>query len=133
MRKVLLSGILAFMAVMLTMGSALAFECYNTQRSDRGNAQAARSPALQSPQEILGDPEIVGLCDEGVDYVIEGLQDAGYRTNILINFRALMAGGLERTETGELLLNDGKGIDHLSEEFFEVADGLIGEGFALCA
>jgi hypothetical protein len=132
MRKFLVSGILAVMAVMLSVGSAFAFECYNTQRSERGNAQAARSPALQSLEEILADPEIVGLCDEGVTHVIEGLQEEGFRTDVLINFRTLMAGGLERNGKGETLLNNGKGIDHLSDEFFEVADGLIGEGFALC-
>ena len=26
-----------------------------------------------------------------------------------------------------------EGIDHLSDEFFAVADGLIGEGFGICA
>jgi len=133
MRKLLISGTLAFMAVVLSVGSALAFECYNTQRSATGNAQAAQSPALQAISEILADPEIVGLCPAGVDHVISGLEEEGFRTDVLINFRTLMAGGLERNGDPKGLLQDGKGIDHLSQEFFDVADGLIGEAFGLCA
>ena len=132
MRKLLISGTLAFVAVVLFAGSAFAFECYNTQRSANGNANAANGQALFSFEEILSNPEIVGLCPEGVDYVIEGVAAEGFRTDPLINFRALMAGGLERNGDSNDLLHNGKGIDHLSEEFFEVADALIGEAFGLC-
>jgi hypothetical protein len=132
MRKLLISSTLASVAVVLFAGSAFAFECYNTQRSANGNAHAAKAPALQSIEEILADPEIVGLCPEGVDYVIEGLADAGYRSDVLIHWRSLMAQGLEKNGDPKDLLHNGKGIDHLSEEFFEVADGLIGDAFALC-
>jgi hypothetical protein len=115
-------------------GSALAFECYNASRSDQGNAHAAKSPALQSLSEVLADPEIVGLCPEGVEHVLAGLEDEGYRTDQVINFRTLMAGGLEKNgqPQGEELLHDGKGIDHLGEEFFATVDPLIGEGFGIC-
>jgi hypothetical protein len=113
---------------------ALAFECYNANRSDQGNASAgANSGALLSFERILADPEIVGLCPAGVDHVIEGLDDLGYKTDVLINFRALMAGGLEGTEKGETLLHNGQGIDHLTQQFFDDADALIAEGFALCS
>jgi hypothetical protein len=81
-------------------------------------------------KEILSDPEIVGLCPEGVEFVLAGLEDAGFRTDVLINFRTLMARGLERTHPEKL--QDGSGIDHLSEEFFATADPLIGEAFELC-
>jgi len=43
-----------------------------------------------------------------------------------------MAQGLEKNGKGEDLLHDGKGIDHLDEQFFATVDGLIGEAFALC-
>ncbi len=127
---------IAFLAAVLALvvvGSASAFECYNTQRSAKGNASAgANSRALLSVERILSDPDIVGLCPAGVEHVISGLEDAGYRTDVLISFRTLMAQGLEKAGH-EDQLHDGKGIDHLSEGFFMVVDGLIGEGFGICA
>jgi hypothetical protein len=130
-QKVLASVLAAFVALVAT-SSAFAFECYNTQRSERGNQSAAGSSALMSIEEILGDPEVVGLCPAGVDHVIEGLNEAGFRTDVLINFHSLMAGGLEKNGK-EAKLHDGKGIDHLSDAFFAAADPLIGEGFGICA
>ena len=126
-------ALIAAMVALFAVGaSAYAFECYNTQRSAQGNAAAgANSNGLLSIERILSDPEIVGLCPAGVEHVISGLEDAGYRTDVLINFHALMALGLEKAGH-EDQLNDGKGIDHLTEEFFEVADALIGEGFGIC-
>jgi hypothetical protein len=108
-----------------------AFECYNALRSAQGNMSAARSNALFSLEEILSDPEIVGLCPEGVQSVLAGLEEAGFRTDVLINFRTLMASGLERTHPEKL--QDGSGVDHLSEEFFATADPLIGQAFGMCA
>jgi hypothetical protein len=108
-----------------------AFECYNAVRSAQGNLSAAQSRALFSFEEILADPEIVGLCPEGVEFVLAGLEEAGFRTDVLINFRTLMARGLERTHPEKL--HDGSGIDHLSEEFFATADPLIEEAFGMCA
>jgi hypothetical protein len=132
MKYRILIPFLAGMVALFVVSSASAFECYNANRSDRGNAAAAKAPALASLEEILADPEIVGLCPAGVDHVIEGLQEAGYDTNILINFRSLMAQGLEKNGKGEDKLHDGQGIDHLSEEFFATVDPLIGEGFGIC-
>jgi hypothetical protein len=107
-----------------------AFECYNAMRSAQGNMSAAQSNALFSLEEILSDPEIVGLCPEGVQFVLAGLEEAGFRTDVLINFRTLMAGGLERTHPEKL--QDGSGIDHLSEDFFATVDPLIGQAFGMC-
>ena len=81
-------------------------------------------------EEILADPNVVGLCPEGVDFVLAGAEDAGFRTDLLINFRTLMARGLEAQHPEKL--QDGTGIDHLSEEFFATVDPLIGEAFVLC-
>jgi hypothetical protein len=132
MRKRLVVGAVGIAtAVVLAFATpAGAFECYNALRSAQGNMSAAQSRALFSFEEILSDPEIVGLCPEGVEFVLAGLEDAGFRTDVLINFRTLMARGLERTHPEKL--QDGSGIDHLSEEFFATADPLIGEAFELC-
>jgi len=123
----------AFLALFVS-ASAYAFECYNANRSDQGNASAgAHSNGLDSIPEILANPDIVGLCPAGVEHVINGLEDAGFRTDVLINGHALMAGGLEKNGKGEDKLHDGQGIDHLSAEFFALGDVLIGEGFGICA
>jgi hypothetical protein len=95
---------------------AAAYECYNAVRSAQGNQSAAKAAALMSFEEILADPEVVGLCPEGVEFVVAGLEDAGFRTDVLINFRTLMARGLEKQHPEKL--HDRSGIDHLSEEFF---------------
>jgi hypothetical protein len=124
----------AGIAAAIVIGSATpasAFECYNAMRSAQGNMSAAKSKALVSLDEILADPEIVGLCPEGVEFVLAGLEEAGFRTDVLINFRTLMAKGLETTHPEKL--HDGSGIDHLSEDFFATADPLIGEAFGICA
>jgi hypothetical protein len=133
MRKRFLVGG-AGIAAALMIGSAMpanAFECYNAMRSALGNMSAAKASALVSFQEILADPDIVGLCPEGVEFVIAGLEEAGFRTDVLINFRTVMAQGLEQTHPEKL--QDGSGIDHLSEEFFATVDPLIGEAFGICA
>jgi hypothetical protein len=108
-----------------------AFECYNAIRSAQGNQSAAGSNALFSFEEILSDPEIVGLCPDGVAFVLAGVEAAGFRTDVLINFRTLMARGLERTHPEKL--QDGSGVDHLSEEFFATADPLIEQAFGMCS
>jgi len=130
-QKILVSALAAFVALIAT-SSAFAFECYNASRSEQGNASAAKG-SLMSLEEILADPEVVGLCPAGVAHVIEGLQEEGFRTDQLISFHALMAGGLEKNGKGGDKLHNGKGIDHLGEEFFGAIDPLIGEGFGICA
>jgi hypothetical protein len=107
-----------------------AFECYNAVRSAQGNQSAARSNALFSFEEILSDPEIVGLCPDGVQFVLAGLDAEGFRTDVLINFRTLMARGLEKTHPEKL--QDGSGVDHLSDEFFATVDPLIEQAFGMC-
>jgi len=133
MKKFVIAAAAALAAIGLTGGSALAFECFNASRSDQGNANAANARALMSLEEILAHPEIVGLCPAGVDFVLAELESAGYDTGVLINFQALMAGGLERNGKGGEKLHDGRGIDHLGEEFFGAVFPLIEEGFGICA
>jgi hypothetical protein len=131
MRKRLVAVGVATAGLVTFATPAAAFECYNAVRSAQGNQSAAGANALHSIEEILADPEIVGLCPEGVQFVVAGLEDAGFRTDVLINFRTLMARGLESQH--EEKLNDGSGIDHLSEEFFATVDPLIGQAFGICA
>jgi hypothetical protein len=38
---------------------------------------------------------LVGLCPEDVDFVVDGAEEAGFRTDMVINFRTLMARELE--------------------------------------
>ena len=133
MRKRLLiraAGI-ATAVLVASAAPAAAFECYNAVRSAQGNQSAAGANALMSIEEILADPEVVGLCPEGVEFVVAGLEAEGFRTDVLINFRTLMARGLERTHPEKL--RDGSGVDHLSEEFFATVDPLIGQAFGMCA
>ena len=133
MRKRLLiraAGI-ATAVLVASAAPAGAFECYNAVRSAQGNQSAAGSNALLSIEEILADPDIVGLCPDGVEFVVAGLEAEGFRTDVLINFRTLMARGLERTHPEKL--RDGSGVDHLSEEFFATVDPLIGQAFEMCA
>lgn len=132
MRKRLVVRIagIATAALVAFAAPAGAFECYNAVRSAKGNQSAARSNALFSFEEILADPEIVGLCPDGAQFVLDGLEAAGFRTDVLINFRTLMASGLDRTHPEKL--QDGSGVDHLSEEFFATVDPLIEQAFGMC-
>ncbi len=129
-RLIMRAAGVAIAALVAFAAPAGAFECYNAVRSAQGNRSAARSNALFSFQEILSDPEIVGLCPDGVEFVLTGLEAEGFRTDVLINFRTLMARGLERTHPEKL--QDGSGIDHLSEEFFATVDPLIEQAFGMC-
>ncbi len=136
MNKVVIVIIGGLALVMALAGPAAAYECYNASRSDTGNARvAANSQGLWTAERILG--EGFGLCPAGVTHVIDGLHAANFDTSFTINPRTLMAGGLERGNTknpnAATLLHDGKGIDHLSEEFFAVADPLVEEAFGICA
>jgi hypothetical protein len=117
--------------VALSAGPALAFECFNANRSSTGNAAAAGSAALMSFQEAL--EQFAGLCPAGAQHVIAGLDGLGYDTSLLINGRSLMAGGLEKNGKGETKLHDGQGIDHLSPQFFADADPLIVQAFGICS
>jgi hypothetical protein len=129
-RLVVRTAGIATAALVAFAAPAGAFECYNAVRSAQGNQSAARSNALFSFEEILADPEIVGLCPDGAQFVLDGLEAAGFRTDVLINFRTLMASGLERTHPEKL--QDGSGVDHLSEEFFATVDPLIEQAFGMC-
>ena len=129
-RLIMRAAGVAIAALVAFAAPAGAFECYNAVRSAQGNRSAAGSNALFSFQEILSDPEIVGLCPDGVEFVLTGLEAEGFRTDVLINFRTLMARGLERTHPEKL--HDGSGIDHLSDEFFATVDPLIEQAFGMC-
>src|SRR5687768_4436618 len=129
MKKLVIGAIAAGAALFALASPASAFHCYNAMRSAQGNMSAAKAGALVSFEEILSDPGIVGLCPEGVEFVITGTEAAGYRTDQLINFRTVMAQGLQKTGDPNELLSNGRGVDHLSDEFFGTVDPLIEEAF----
>ena len=120
----------AVMAIALSTSSAFAFECYNASRSAQGNQAAAGSKGFFTIESALINFD--GLCPAGAQVVINGLGEAGFRTDLLINAHTVMASGLEKSVKGEVLLQDGQGIDHLSPEFFATVDSLIPAGQAAC-
>jgi hypothetical protein len=117
---------------LVVASSADAFFCFNANRSEEGNASAGNGAALGSVDEFLGGE--VGLCPAGIEHVKEGLEEAGFPADFVINERTIMAQGLEKngSDMGQELLHNQKGIDHLDDEFFETAEELIGEAFGLC-
>jgi hypothetical protein len=132
LRRVAFTAGAAVATIALLAGPAGAFECYNANRSAQGNAAAgAHSKGLLSFTEILTGE--VGLCEEGAAFVIAGAEAEGFRSDVLINGHTLMAGGLEKNGKGESKLHDGQGIDHLSQEFFDTVEPLIGQAFGICA
>jgi hypothetical protein len=120
----------AVATIALSASSAFAFECYNASRSAQGNQAAAGSNGFFNFETAL--IEFDGLCPAGAQVVIDGLEDAGFRTDLLINAHTLMAGGLEKNGKGENQLHDGKGIDHLTGEFFATVESLIPAGQEAC-
>lgn len=120
----------AFLLTMvLTTSNAFAWYCYNESRSTKG-AQAvdSHSQSFGSIGDFLAE---IGLCPDGIDYVYDGVAALGLDPQkVLINHRAVMAGGLEQKDTG--LLRNGKGIEHLTFEDFTAVEALVGEAFAAC-
>lgn len=105
------------LTVVIGGGSALAHECYNASRSAKGNEGAANSPVFFSIDFALTN--FCGIEDaDRREEVKAELEDMGYRTDILIHGRALMAGGIYNNEKNAHLLSDGKGVDHLGASFF---------------
>jgi hypothetical protein len=121
--RFVLSVSLATAVFALAGSSVLAFECYNASRPEQGNLSAANSPALVSLDEPL--VMFCGVDPAGTAAIKAALAAQGFRTDVLINFRTLMAQGLEKNGKGEEKLHDGQAIDHLSEEFFAALFTLV--------
>ena len=114
--------------LVLSASSALAHFCFNASRSDRGNQAAAGSPAWGSIAEFLrGD---LGLCEAGIDHVLDGVEAAGFPRNLLIHNRTVLAQG--RLGKHQHLSVNRKGIDHLSGQDFVLFERLIGQAFGIC-
>lgn len=116
-RKLTTTAVSLTLALALSGGSALAWECYSANRAPQSKV-AAQAPVLLSLEEALG--LFCGLDEDRIAEVMAGLEDAGLATNVLINGMALMAGGITFNAYDQAghLLHNGKGIDHLSEDFF---------------
>ena len=115
--------------LVLTAGSALAHFCFNASRSDRGNQQAAKSPAWLSIEEILRDE--FQLCNAGVRHVQNGIAAAGFPRNLLIHERTIMAQG--RLGRHQHLSVNRKGVDHLTQRDFVLFERLVGQAFGICS
>ena len=122
-RKLAFSISLAAIAFVLAGSSVLAFECYNASRSEQGNLSAANFPALVSLDEAL--VMFCGVAPADTAAIKAALAAQGFRTDVLINFRTLMAQGLEKNGKGEDKLQDGQAIDHLSDDFFATLFTLV--------
>ncbi len=132
-------------AVALAAGPAVAHECYNTSRSDKGNQQvAANSSAFVTFDEsAMGFFTFgLGLCPAGADYLLDqvhtaaALPDSGIDVNWVVSARALQAGGLESASNprAQENLSNGKGIDHLAANgpLGAVIGANVGAAAALC-
>lgn len=129
MKKLLTGVVASVVALMLMSGTAHAHRCTIASRSEQGNTQvAAHSNGWLSPQDFLARE---GLCDEGIAYVLEGLGEWG---NLTFHGNATLAHKLSERHAG--LLNDGRGVDHLSDEdFAEIIPlfmSLVEDARALC-
>ena len=91
-------------AVVLAAGPAVAHECYNASRSDKGNQQvAANSPAFVTFDEsAMGFFRFgLGLCPAGADYLLGQVHaaaaspDSGIDVDWVVSAASLQAGGLE--------------------------------------
>jgi hypothetical protein len=102
----------------------------NASRSARGNEAASGSNGFFSIETAL--IEFEGLCPEGAAVVIDGLQEAGYRTDVLINAHSVMAQGLAKNGKGGDKLHDGLAIDHLGDELVGTLEELLPAGVAAC-
>ena len=129
LRRIMTLVVATTAALMLFAGTAFAHFCYVPNRSERGNAAAAKSQGWVPLDEVL--VQEFGLCEEGVAH-FEGayLAPRGISRSTLIHTRALAAGGRFGTEQ----TSDGKGVDHLfsSEQDFEEVGQALEEAFEIC-
>jgi hypothetical protein len=115
--------------LVLTASSAFAHFCFNASRSDKGNQEAAKSPAWLSIEELLRDE--FQLCNAGVSHVQSRIAAAGFPRNLLIHERTIMAQG--RLGRHQHLSANRKGVDHLTEGDFVLFEGLVEEAFGICS
>jgi hypothetical protein len=129
LRRIMTLVVATTAALMLFAGTAFAHFCYVPNRSERGNAAAAKSQGWVPLDEIL--LEGFGLCEEGVAHFAEAyLAPRGISRSTLIHTRTLAAGGRFGTEQA----SDGKGVDHLfsSEQDLEDLDQALEGAFEIC-
>jgi hypothetical protein len=126
-RTITVGAASAVAALSMSVGPAFAFHCYNASRSDQGNESGANGAQWSLSEALVA---FCGVDPADVPTVIAGVEAAGYPSDALINFNALMAGGLERNGKGGELLHNDKGVDHFDDAFFgtlfELAAGVGG-------
>lgn len=138
MPKKLLLGAGAFIVTLgLMTSNAWAHQCTNASRSDQGDRAAAEHSQAWATFRVGAVDFLTsefGLCEAGVNHVLNGLEAAGFDVDVVVNQRMTLAWGLaEHGAKGEQLLADGKGIDHIDFDWVEeTATPLIFEAFEIC-
>ncbi len=111
-------------AVVLAAGPAVAHECYNASRSDKGNQQvAANSPrSSRSTNRRWASSGLGSVCVPrertyllGQVHAAAALPDSGIDVDWVVSAASLQAGGLEgaKNPRAQENLSNGKGVDHL--------------------
>jgi hypothetical protein len=138
MRKFLATASIAGLALLVTATPALAHECYNASRSQKGNEQIAAHSKAFVPFSAVAmgfftDPEGLGLCEDGAAFLLGEIEASDFDTSVVVSIKALQASGAAKNASQTLV--DGKGIDHLgaNPELGALIGANIEAAGALCA
>ncbi|GAA1061545.1 hypothetical protein GCM10009573_29720 [Agromyces bracchium] len=124
------------LAAAITLGSgaaAYAHECYNANRSEKGNAGASNSQAwftLNVTDALAGDVENGDITPEQADCIFDAYTAGGGPASftILIKGANGQGGTIGANNPNDWHATDGQGIDH----FFDAYGGLIFGSYAAC-
>lgn len=130
------SVVTAGLAAMLVLGStgALAHECYNASRSDKGDQQAGTKS--QAWYQVNFAEEFTWGVDEGLwtqeqaDCAYDHWLDNGGMESFTVKVKGTNGqdGTIAANNPNSERMHDGRGIDHLDEGLF----GLYLESFETC-
>jgi hypothetical protein len=131
-KRLLRPFLLATLLVAFTAGTTLAHECYNTQRSERGNAGAAGSAAWEeltladlfaTAHEVF---PIAPLTDAEVAEAAAMAEAAGVPSSVVILGATTIGAQSTAFNTGGKA-TDGKGIDWFFTKYGETLAGIAFE------
>ncbi|GAA2036972.1 hypothetical protein GCM10009819_21970 [Agromyces tropicus] len=119
------------LAAALTLGSgmaAYAHECYNANRSDKGNQGASNSQAWYTI--VVADEVSAGLDAEDAECVLDAYYGAGGPATFTIHVKGANGqdGTIGEANPVEGKSSDGKGIDHV----FDAYGGIIFGAYEAC-
>jgi hypothetical protein len=152
MRRTFTLAVLTIGLIMAMAGTSFAHYCYVSARSSTAANAASKSGQWVSVEVFMR--EYMGLCDAGVAHVQEGLAAAELPVNpaIFIGKPGVLPSASYKSAPANRPAgkgpnqDNGKGIDHLSDDYFEVLEGpwdpdnpdappggLVGEAFTICS